>query len=63
MLKMNVVKEKQQTSAMNPFAFFVVQLNVARSGTFRLTANPICSHVIVYLSVVLFYQFQFMLIS
>lgn len=57
MLKMNVVKEKQQTSAMNAFAFFVIQLNVARCATFRLAANPICSHVTVYLSAVLFYQF------
>ena len=56
-------QRKKQTSATNPFAFFVVQPNVARCATFRLTANPICSHIIVYLSVALFYQSQFMLIS
>ena len=47
---------------MNPFAFFVIQPNVARCATYRLT-NPICSHVIVYLSLALFYQVRFMLIS
>ena len=56
-------QRKKQTSATNPFAFFVIQANVARCATFRLTANLICSHVIVYLSAVLFYQFQLMLIS
>ena len=48
---------------MNPFAFFVIQPNVARCATYHLTANLICSHVIVYLSLALFYQVRFMSIS
>ena len=47
---------------MNPFAFFVIQPNVARCATYHLTANLI-SHVIVYLSLALFYQVRFMSIS
>ena len=56
-------QRKKQTSAMNPFAFFVIQPNIARCATYHLTANLICSHVIVYLSLALFYQVRFMSIS